>query len=94
MFEVRSDGQGGAALVGRLDASEVDAARRSFDALQGNVVLDCSRLDYVSSAGIGLLMETHKRLMGTGHKLALARLLPRVRNVFVYAGLDRVLTLE
>ena len=94
MFEVRSRADGSAELVGRLDASEVDAARKSLDALAGPLVLDCSRLDYVSSAGIGLLMETHKRLLRSGQKLALRNLLQRVRNVFIYAGLDRVLTLE
>jgi len=94
MFEIRFTEGGNAELVGRLDASEVEKARKSLDGLSGSVVLDCSRLDYVSSAGIGLLMETHKRLHKDGQRLALANLLPRVRNVFVYAGLDRVLTLE
>ena len=44
--------------------------------------------------GIGLLVETYKRLHLAGQTLRLVNLLPRVRNVFAYAGLDRVLTLE
>ena len=94
MFEVHVDSPGTARLTGRLDAAEVDKARVALDALPGPLVLDCSGLDYVSSAGIGLLVETYKRLHQAGHTLRLVQLLPRVRNVFAYAGLDRVLTLE
>jgi anti-anti-sigma factor len=94
MFDVQVVSPGMANLSGRLDAAEVDKARRALDALPGPLVLDCSRLDYVSSAGIGLLVETYKRLHQAGQTLRLVHLLPRVRNVFAYAGLDRVLTLE
>jgi anti-sigma B factor antagonist len=94
MFEVRVVSEGLARLTGRLDAAETDKARRALDALAGPLVLDCSELDYVSSAGIGLLVETYKRLHTAGQTLRLVHLLPRVRNVFAYAGLDRILTLE
>ena len=94
MFEVRLVSVGLARLTGRLDAAEAEKARKSLDALSGPLVLDCSELDYVSSAGIGLLVETYKRLHLAGQTLRLVNLLPRVRNVFAYAGLDRVLTLE
>jgi len=94
MFEIRSLPDGSTHLVGRLDASEVDQARRALEALSGPLTLDCSRLDYISSAGIGLLVETYKRLHAAGHAFRLVNLLPRVRNVFAYAGLDRILTLE
>ena len=40
------------------------------------------------------LIETHKRLHGAGHELKLIGLKPRVRNVFAYAGLDRLLDIE
>ena len=94
MFEVRVVSVGLASLAGRLDAAEAEKARRTLDALSGPLVLDCAELDYVSSAGIGLLVETYKRLHQSGQTLRLVNLLPRVRNVFAYAGLDRVLTLE
>jgi anti-sigma B factor antagonist len=94
MFTVRAIPDGTVHLVGRLDAAEVPSARLALDGLQGPLTLDCSELDYVSSAGIGLLVETYKRLHQAGQSLRLVNLLPRVRNVFAYAGLDRVLTLE
>ncbi len=94
MFTTHSRPDGTVALVGRLDAAEVPSARAALGALSGTLTLDCSQLDYVSSAGIGLIVETYRRLHQGGHTLKLVNLLPRVRNVFAFAGLDRVLTLE
>jgi anti-sigma B factor antagonist len=93
MFEMERH-EGTVTLAGRLDAAEAENARDAFRALQGPLVVDCARLDYVSSAGLGLLVEAHKRLAAAGQTMRLIRLQPRVRNVLAYAGLDRVLTVE
>jgi anti-anti-sigma regulatory factor len=39
-------------------------------------------------------MQTWKRLNGQGSSLRLVGLTPRVRNVFGFAGLDKVLDLQ
>ena len=78
-------------LAGRLDAAEADHVDRALKAVTGPVLLDCAELDYISSAGLGVLIEAHKRLAAAGHALTLTNLVPRVRNVFSYAGLDRLL---
>ena len=93
MFEIRVEG-GVVRLKGRLDASQSDQAQRVLRGIDGSVSLDCSELDYISSAGIGVIIETYRRLHTSGHTLKLVRLLPRVRNIFAYAGLDRILTIE
>jgi len=91
MLEIRTAPEGRVSLVGRLDAAEADRVDRALKALNGSVLLDCAELDYVSSAGLGVLIEAHKRLAAAGHTLTLANLVPRVRNIFTYAGLDRLL---
>jgi anti-anti-sigma factor len=58
------------------------------------VTADCSELDYVSSAGITVILELHKRVTGSGHALRLTGMNPRVRTVFVYTGLDKVLNID
>jgi len=78
-------------LAGRLDAAEADHVDQALKAVTGPVLLDCAELDYISSAGLGVLIEAHKRLAAAGHALTLTNLVPRVRNVFGYAGLDRLL---
>ena len=88
-------GQGGEIrLIGRLDAAEADQATAAFAALDGPVVADCSELEYISSAGISVLMVTYKRLHQKGHTLRLRAVQPRVRNVFVYSGLAPMLGIE
>lgn len=94
MFEMQESAPGTLRLKGRLDAAEADRAQGRFAALAGPVTLDCSELDYISSAGIGVVIETYKRLTGAGHTLRFVNLMPRVRNVFAYAGLDRILDLD
>ena len=81
-------------LSGRLDAAEAERVGDELLAIQSSVRLDCSELDYISSAGIGVLIELFKRLQASGHTMTLVNLLPRVRNIFRYAGLDRLLTIE
>lgn len=86
--------EGTALLSGRLDASEADRALGVLRTLSGPVTLDCSELEYISSAGLGVLIETHKRLGSEGHVLRLVNMTPKVRNVLKYAGLDKLLRVE
>ena len=51
-------------LSGRLDATQAAAAQAYLDRLHGVVTLDCSDLQYLSSAGLGVFLKTHKRLLG------------------------------
>jgi len=88
MFEVSAAGENRLALVGRLDASQVGKAEAAFGGLQQSTTLDCAELQYISSAGLGAIVLTQKRLQRAGHGLALINLSPHVRNVFHYAGLD------
>ena len=94
MFEIRLNSEGTARLMGRLDASEAERALGVLKTLTGSVTLDCSELEYISSAGLGVLIETHKRLGGDGHELKLINMTSKVRNVLKFAGLDRLLRVE
>lgn len=94
MFRLEPDGPGRVRLIGRLDAAEADAAAKDFAVLEGPIVADCSALEYISSAGISVLLLTYKRLTAAGHSLRLAEVAPRIRNVFVYSGLAKLLGIE
>lgn len=93
MFEIHLGSDGKISLSGRLDASRSDHALRMLREVSGDVVADCTALDYISSAGITVILELHKRLHGSGGSLRLVGMNPRVRTVFVYTGLDRVLNI-
>jgi anti-anti-sigma factor len=94
MFEVELGSNGQISLVGRLDASHADGAQEVLRDLTGPVVADCSRLDYVSSAGITVILDLHKRLAGAGEHLRLVGMNSRVKTVFIYTGLDKILAIE
>ncbi len=94
MLELQVDAGGVVRLQGRLDASESDRALETLQKLAGPLTIECSGLDYISSAGISVIMQTWKRLNGQGSSMKLVGLTPRVRNVFGFAGLDKVLDIE
>jgi anti-anti-sigma factor len=94
MFDIRVDPDGQVLMTGRLDAAESERALEILRGLERSLTLDCSGLDYISSAGIGVIIETYKRLRSAGHTLKLVKLVPRLREIFAYAGVDRVLTIE
>jgi anti-anti-sigma factor len=57
-------------IVGRLDAAEAPAAQAFLDATMGTVTMDCRSLEYISSAGLGVLLKTQKRLPFRWRKVA------------------------
>lgn len=94
MFAIQVGSDGVVRLSGRLDASEAGRAIDDLEAIAGPVTLDCANLEYISSAGLSVMLVTHKRLLAAGHALRLTNLQPRVRNVFTYSGLHRILQIE
>jgi anti-sigma B factor antagonist len=94
MFEIQIGENGNVKLSGRLDASQADQAQKTLREVSGPITADCTELDYVSSAGISVILEVHKRLTGSGHEFRLVGMNPRVRTVFSYTGLDKVLKID
>jgi anti-anti-sigma factor len=94
MFEIAVVDGGIVKLTGRLDASQADRAQLVFRGLARPLTVDFSDLDYISSAGIGVIIEAYKRITDQGHSFRLVRLNPRIRAVFGYAGLDKVIPIE
>ena len=91
MLTRESGADGAVRVTGRLDAAQAAAAQAFLDRLSGEVALDCRGLDYISSAGLGVLLKTQKRLMGSAGRLRLRGLSPHVRDIFVYSGFDQLI---
>ena len=94
MLEITFTDDGHLRLEGRFDASEVDQAQAAFDKILQSTVVDFSKLTYISSAGLGVLVATYRRLSETGENLTLRNMNPSVRNVFRFSGLDRLFKME
>jgi anti-sigma B factor antagonist len=94
MFTIARDESGNVLLAGRLDASQVEAAATILDNLTTSSVVDFMNLDYISSAGLGILLKTQKRLGATGQTLTLINMNKMIRDVFHIARFDLIFTIR
>jgi anti-anti-sigma factor len=90
MFEVKKGDDGVIQLHGRFDASQIEAAKTAFESITASCTLDFQQLSYISSAGLGLLFATQKRLVDRGEAIVLANLNPHIREIFSIAGFDNI----
>jgi anti-sigma B factor antagonist len=94
MFEVRQTGDDQLQLIGRLDASQVQAAREAMSRITQSCTVDFGDLDYISSAGLGVLLGTQKRLTEAGGRLKLTNMNRHIREIFRMAGFDHIFEIE
>lgn len=90
MFEVSQIESGQVGLVGRLDAAQAARAETAFERLVGADTLNLSLLEYISSAGLGLLLKLHKQKMAAGGGLRLIEVSPHIADILHYSGFDKL----
>ncbi|HEY5776183.1 MAG TPA: STAS domain-containing protein [Xanthomonadales bacterium] len=90
MFEILLTDNGCVTVDGRLDAAQAVKAQTFLDKIDGQCVLDLSKLEYISSAGLGVLLKTHKRLMGSGSGIKLINVSHHIHDIFRYSGFDKL----
>lgn len=82
-------------VSGRLDSATAPDAERRLAELSGNgaqqVVLVLSNVDYVSSAGLRVLLSTARRVQQGQGKLVLAAPAPQVRQILDMAGFAAII---
>jgi len=91
MLVMELDATGRVVMRGRLDATQSAQAQAFLDQRQGAVTLHCAGLEYLSSAGLGVLLKTHKRLLGGGGRLRLEAVNPHLREILGHSGFDQIL---
>lgn len=94
MFQIEFDEAGIIIVEGRLDAAQAPHAQEFLDAIAERCVMDLGKLEYISSAGLGVLLRTHKRLMGGGDGLKLVNVNSHICDVFMYSGFDKLFEIE
>jgi anti-sigma B factor antagonist len=90
MFAIEIAEDGSVTVEGRLDAAQAVKAQDFLDQVEGPCVLDLAKLAYVSSAGLGVLLKTHKRLMGSGSGIKLINVNNHIHDIFRYSGFDKL----
>lgn len=94
MFEIYFNENQEIILQGRFDASQVERATELFERINKITKVDFTDLDYISSAGLSVLLKTQKRLMSNGHELIIKNLNKHIREIFKYAGFDLLFRIE
>ena len=93
----RNDSQGVAviALKGRLDSANAGELEKGladlFTQPGQKAVVDMEKLDYISSAGLRVVLMLAKRARQTGGRLLLSCMAPSVREVFEISGFLKII---
>jgi len=94
MLSIEAGVPGTVRIAGRLDAAQCPTVQAYLDKLAGTVTLDCRELKYISSAGLGVLLKTQKRLSASQGKLRLAGVNRHLCDIFRYSGFDQIFEIE
>jgi anti-anti-sigma factor len=90
MFQIDLNDDGIVVVSGRLDAAQAPGAQEFLDGLGNACVIDMAELEYISSAGLGVLLRTHKRLLASGKGLELVNVHKHINDIFCYSGFDKL----
>lgn len=85
-------------LKGRLDALALPVLEKllqeRIDGGKNRVLLDFSGIDYLSSAGMRLLLSITKKLKQIGGKMAVCSVAENVMQIIRLAGFDHILSIH
>ncbi len=84
------------ALEGRLDtttAPQLEAEITGVTSDTKELILDLAKLDYLSSAGLRVILTIHKKMQKTG-KLTVKNVNETIMEVFEITGFADILTIE
>ena len=84
-------------VSGRLDtntAPELELALKQLEPAKQILHLDLSGIEYVSSAGLRVMLLAHKIMLPTGGKMVLRNPSEFCRQVLGATGMDEILTIE
>ena len=87
---LKTEGRIDATTCGQLDAAIAEV----FDGGDSRFVIDMTGVEYISSAGLGVLLKGAKRARGAGGKIALSGLQESVTDVFEVSGFLTLFTVH
>lgn len=94
MFDIRVNEKGEVVLSGRLDAAQTEKASEILNTITKSATVDFKDLQYISSAGLGVLLATQKRLSQSGGRLKLINMNSHIKDVFHFARFDMIFEIQ
>ena len=93
-FENRADVKG-LNVSGSLDSASIQSVRDKVDLLIAakcaNIILNFGGLDYINSAGLGVIVESMQKARLLNGKVIISNMSARVSQVVFMCGLDRIM---
>lgn len=90
MLDIVFRGNQVVSLSGRFDAAQAQKAIDAFKSITESCTIDMTELDYISSAGLGIILETYKRLDDNGQALTIKNMNRHIRRIFEVSGLNKL----
>ena len=85
-------------IAGRLDTVTSAEFERTlvphFSAQGLELVLDCREMEYISSAGLRVVLTAHKNITAKGGRFIIRNINKEVHSVFDMTGFSHILTIE
>lgn len=84
------------AIIGRLDTTTAPQVEQELSGQLDDItelIIDCSELEYISSAGLRVFLGLHKLMTGKG-TMKVTNVNSTVMEIFEVTGFDGILTIE
>ena len=94
MFEINNTDNREIRLIGRFDAAQTDKARSFLNQINETATINLEKLDYISSAGLGILVMVQKRLKVKGDQIILKGMNNHVKEILMIARFDLIFEIE
>jgi anti-anti-sigma factor len=94
MFAITREPGGTIKLSGKMHDAHSAQALEILNSINDSCTLDFSDLVYISSSGLGLLLQAQKRLEGSGHGLTLVGMSDHVRELFAVTRFDLIFDIK
>lgn len=93
MIEIKNENDAYVAVFeGSLDSQSAREAQKEIEPLiahaDGEIVLDCTKLEYISSPGLRLFLTIKKESADKGGRVTILNVCKDVKAVFVLTGFD------
>ena len=94
MFKITTDPDGTVKLTGKMHDAHFQYAQDYLQDITESSTIDFSDLIYISSSGLGLLLQTQKRLEASGQGLTLTGMSDHVRELFAITRFDTIFEIK
>ena len=78
--------------LGAIAAHELEASLADLGGIE-ELIIDLAAVEYISSAGLRVLLLLHKKMSAQG-KMKVKNVLPGIMDIFKMAGFTKFLTIE